>query len=610
MKRLGLVVGLCLGAFGAETATITERRLEYQLSDSGMREHVRLQVTIEETGDLLAWSEYSIFTDDDIELLAASIEVVGADGKSVDSLKKRDFRKETSVGFGLHSSGVARIVDLPTLSIGDRIMIDSVRMHKPLFFADWDPILLDTPQQQLDIRISGGGEALRWQLRGADDLVEVVETESGIHCSGRDLPRKKPRDGAGDTLSVGPALVWAWDQSGEWGEVGAWYAALTDDVSHVTERVRQVAEGESANLEGTRARVLALADYARLKIRYEAVEIGVGGWIPSPADEVLQRGWGDCKDKSEFLKTLLEAIGVKAHLVLIHNGRYAMLYPNFPSTLGFNHCILAVETDGFETLPSDPVIDGLLFLDPTFDRGVAEWLSPYVQGQWALVADDESARLLKLPVRFAEEGRMLRVRGNLDGEGAFSGVAQVYMTGFRAVGWLRDQDSEPPERIEEGVRRYFHRVLPGMTLGNVAWRKIEGPVPAFVIETSVSEDRFVRSRRSPRLRFSFLDTLPETRELEDRNEAIVVMPGTNMTEWTLEVPEDWCPPAEDPSDIGNSIGSILQKVEVDEEGRLVVTRKTVVRRSWIGVESFEHLKELAAAENRLSRGSLRMNCPE
>jgi hypothetical protein len=609
-RRWGLVVGLCLAALGAEAATINERLLEYKLSASGMREHVRLTVTIEELGDIPAWSEYSIFTDDDIELVSASIEVVGADGKSVDTLKKRDFRKETSVGFGLHSSRVARIADLPALSVGDRIVIDSTRIHTPLFLAQWDPILLDSPQNKLDIRISGGGEALRWQLRGPDDLVEVEKTDGGIHCWARDLPRKEPRDSAGDTLSVGPALVWAWDKAGGWTEVGAWYAALTDDVSRVTERVRKVAESETADIDGTREKVLALADYARLKIRYEAVEMGVGGWIPTAADQVLQRAWGDCKDKSEFLKTLLGAIGVKAHLVLIHGGRYAMLDPSFPSTLGFNHCILAVETDGFETLASDPVVDGLLFLDPTFDRGVAEWLSPSVQGQWALVADRENARLLKLPVGFSKEGRMLRVRGSLDGEGAFNGVAQVFMSGFRAIGWLRDLDGEPSERIEESVRKYFQHVLPGMTLGNVAWREIEGPVPAFVIETSLSEDRFVRSRRSPRLRVAFLDTLPETRELEDRTEPIVVLPGVNMTEWNLGVPDGWCLPTEEPSNIGNSIGSVLQKVEVDEEGRLVVTRKTLVRRSWIGVESLDHLKELAAVETRLSRGSIRMGCPD
>ncbi len=610
MKRSLLVVCALFSALGANAATIAERSIEYQLSDSGMREHAQIQVEIEESGDLLAWSEYSIFIDDHIELLSASIKVVGADGDTVDSVKKRDLREETSVGFGLHSSTTAMVADLPTLSLGDRIFIDFVRMHEPLFLADWEPILLDTPQKNLSIRISGGGQRFRWQLRRGDGLVEIKETESGVHCWGRDLPRKKPRDGAGDTLSVGPALVWAWGQSADWAGVAERYAELTEDVSRGTDRIRQLVEGETADLDATREKVLALADYARLKVRYEAVEIGVGGWIPTPADEVLDRGWGDCKDKSEFLKTLLEAIGLKAHLVLIHNGRSAMLDPMFPSTLGFNHCILAVETEGFETLPSDPVIDGLLFLDPTFDRGVAEWLSPYIQGQWALVTDAENGRLLKLPVRFSEEGRMMRVQGGIDEEGAFSGAAQVYMTGFRAVGWLRDQDSEAPERIEETTRKYFHHVLPGMTLGNVTWREIEGPVPAFVIEAVISDDRFVRSGRSRRLRFSYLDTLPESRELDDRDEPMVVLPGINLTQWNLVLPEGWCPPTAEPASIGNSIGSIDQTVEVDEAGRVVITRKTTVRRSWIGVESFEHLRELASAENRLSRGSVRIECPE
>ncbi|MCD4748596.1 MAG: transglutaminase family protein [Thermoanaerobaculales bacterium] len=608
--RSCLVVLLALGAVAVNAATITERSIEVQLSDSGMREQIRIRVSIEEVGDLDAWSEYSILVDENIELLSFSIEIVDSQGDRVDSLKKRHLREETSVGFGLHSSSSAMVADLPTLSVGDRISISYVRMFEPLFLADWAPILLDVPQSSLNIRISGSSESLRWSLRNAEELVDVVDTGNGIHCRGQDLPRREPPDGAGDVLSVGPALVWTWDPAGTWNEVGAWYAGLTDDVSSSSVQSRRLVDTVTKDLGSAREKVLALADYARLKVRYEAVEIGVGGWVPTPAHEVLTRGWGDCKDKSELLKALLAGIGVKAHLVLIHNGRTAMIDPNFPSTLGFNHCILAVETDGFEILPTDPVVDGLLFLDPTLDRGAAEWLNPTIQGQWALVAAGETGRLVRLPVRYAEESRAMRLEGVIDEGGAFRGTARVMMTGLRAVGWLRDLDSEAPERIEEAARRYLQYVLPGMTLGTLAWREIEGTVPTFAVEGIVTCDRFVRSGRSRRLRFSYLNTLPETRELEGRNEPMVIMPGINLTQWRLILPEGWCPPAAQPERVGNSIGSIEQTVEIDEAGRLVLTRKTVVRRSWIGVESFEHLRELAGAENRLSRGSLRMICPE
>ncbi|MEN8163142.1 MAG: transglutaminase family protein [Acidobacteriota bacterium] len=607
--RSCLVFLLVSGALAVNAATITERSIEVQLSDSGMRERTGIRIAIEEAGDLDAWSEYPIFVDEHIELLAASIEVLGSDGEKVESVKKRDLRRETSVGFGLHSSSSAMVARLPTLSIGDQISITYVRMHQPLFLADWEPILLNAPQGSLSIRITGGNESLRWTLRNAEELVDVTEADGGIHLRGRDLPRRERPDGAGDVFSVGPALVWAWDQSGTWSDVGQWYSGLTEEVSQTTAESRHLVETLTTGLGSAREKMLALADYARLKIRYEAVEIGVGGWVPTPAEEVLARGWGDCKDKSEFLKELLGVVGLKAHLVLIHNGRTAMIDPNFPSTLGFNHCVLAVETDGFETLPSDPVVDGLFFLDPTFDRGAAEWLSPYIQGQWALVADAEDGRLIKLPVKFGEEGRVMRVEGTIDDQGAFRGGVRVFITGFRAVGWLRDLDSEAPERIEETARRYLQYVLPGMTLGDIVWREVESLVPTFSVDAIVSKDRFIRSGRSRRLRFSYLNTLPETRELEDRDEPMVIVPGISLTQWILALPEGWCVPAAAHERAANSIGSIDQTVETDDTGRFALTRKTVIRRSWIGVESLDHLSELAAAENRLSRGSVRMNCP-
>ena len=119
--RSCLVVLLALGAVAVNAAIITERSIEVQLSDSGMREQIRIRVSIEEVGDLDAWSEYSILVDENIELLSFSIEIVDSQGDRVDSLKKRHLREETSVGFGLHSSSSAMVADLPTLSVGDRI---------------------------------------------------------------------------------------------------------------------------------------------------------------------------------------------------------------------------------------------------------------------------------------------------------------------------------------------------------------------------------------------------------------------------------------------------------------------------------------------------------
>lgn len=608
--RSFLVVLTLLSSTGIEAATITDRNIEIHLSPNGMREISRTNISIEEDGDLLTWGEHPIFVDDHIDLVDVAIEVTNSQGKRVDLLKRRDLRKETSVGFGLHSSSSAMIADLPTLSIGDRVSISVIRRLTPLYLADWEPILVNARQDNLSIRITGGGASLRWKLRNADDLVEVVESEDGIHFQGRDLPRREVSDGSGDLLSVGPALVYAWDTAEQWPEVGEWYQELTSQLGAATVNSRHLAETLTKDLENPREKMLALADYARLKIRYEAVEIGAGGWIPTPADEVLARGWGDCKDKSQFLKELLAVIGIKAHLVLIHNGREAMIDPNFPSTLGFNHCIVAVETDGFQVSPTDSVVDGLMFFDPTFDRGASEWLSPHIQGQWALVTAGENGRLLQLPVRHREEGRVMRVEGVINEEGAFNGVVRLRLTGYRAIGWLRDLDSVAPARIEESARRVFHYLLPSLTVDTVAWREIEGPIPSLAVEAVVRCDRFVRSGRSRRLRFSFLNTLPEPRELDERDNPMVVIPGINLTEWKLSLPKEWCLPAADEFRISNSIGSINQTVELEKDGRAAITRTTVVFRSWIGVESFDHLRELATAENRLSRKSMRMECPK
>ena len=47
-------------------------------------------------------------------------------------------------------------------------------------------------------------------------------------------------------------------------------------------------------------------------VRYFGIEIGMGSHVPRPPELTLQRGYGDCKDKSVLLVSALDYLNVKA----------------------------------------------------------------------------------------------------------------------------------------------------------------------------------------------------------------------------------------------------------------------------------------------------------
>ncbi len=130
----------------------------------------------------------------------------------------------------------------------------------------------------------------------------------------------------------------------DWQQVAHWYAGLQGERVVVDDSIRRKAaeltRGETSPTEKSRR----LYDFVARNIRYVSLSFGVGRLQPHPASEVLQNGYGDCKDKHTLLQALLRAEGIQSYPVLISS--YRDLDPDVPSPAQFNHEITAVQFGG------------------------------------------------------------------------------------------------------------------------------------------------------------------------------------------------------------------------------------------------------------------------
>ena len=596
-----------LAAHTGWPATILERTIEFAISGSVMTEHQILVVAMDEPGDLESWAEYPVWLNEEIELENCSAQVLDSNGRVVETVRKRDFREVTSVGFGLYSSAYALVIPLPMLHVGQRIRIELVRVHRPYFPAHSVRLTSASDQQKLRVTVRGD-TTLRWTLQNAKDIVSLADDQEGIELTGRDLPADHRRAFAADADATMPTLRFAWGSDATWQALGRWYEDLISGLSDRSGAVSALADRLTEGLTTDRERLVALADYVKRRVRYEAVEIGPGGYIPTVGGTVLDRGWGDCKDKARLLAELLDAVGIPSHPVLIRSGRSARIDVDFPSHLQFNHAILAVPARAVEVEAGDPVVDGFLFIDATMDRGGPLWLSPYCQGHWALVVDGEQSRLVRIPVLIQLESRVLSVAGNVDDEGDFSGTAALRLRGSRALGWLRDFDSEDPARIDEAIHLIMQR-LTGAEVTSTAWRDLETEVPAVLITADLRIAGLARGAAGRRrVRAPLLQGLPEARTMDARSEPLVLTPGRHRTTWKIHLPDGWCPVVPADSEIRNSTGTFTFRAAMHDANTLVIDGAATVSRWWFGPESFGHLRALSIEESRTSRRSLRLRC--
>lgn len=603
--RLALAIAI---AATASAETITSRQVTIDIDQDSFSERLQLEVLLEDPSDLEDWSSYPIFLDEDIELDVFAAEVRGADG-SIEKIPRRKLRKQTSVGFGLYSSTYAEIIELPKLQPGDTIRMDITRRFRPTYPAHRIPIAMDSDQRRLRITIRGGGERLRWTLSGWSDKLEIEESPGVLSISGDDLEALRPRAYEPDGTTWQPALRLAWDDGGTWLGVGDWYTGLMGQVSKDELEIGKLAARLTGGLETRREQLEAITSHVKTMIRYEAVEIGVGGYVPSSSAEVIHRGWGDCKDKANLMVDLLGKVDIDAQMVLIRSGHDARVDPEFPTSLGFNHAIVAVDAIDLGVTDDDPVVEGYFFVDPTMDRGPALWLNPYNQGTAALVVGESSSRLIEIPVMPSLETSELEVTGRVDTMGMFTGEAALRLTGERALPWVRGLDSIDPARLDQVIRESFQRLLPGVKLSTPVCEEPANGIPTVILRSKIRIPNFVtRSKPYDRFRPATVASLPDTRSLDDRVRPIVLEPGTTRTRWEISFVSSWCPVVSVDTTVSNRAGEFSFRVRAVPDGGAEIESTVALDRWWFAAELAEDLRELSIAENRASRKTLRLRC--
>ena len=196
---------------------------------------------------------------------------------------------------------------------------------------------------------------------------------------------------------------------------------------------------------------------------------GIGGLQANHAADIYRNRYGDCKDKTTLLISMLQVAGIHAFYMPVDDRR-DIVDPDAPSLEG-NHMITAIEIPADVQDPRLKAIvkakDGKRYLifDPTNQRTPVGNLPSYEQGSYGILATGPASQIIALPVLDPEASTK-------DSKGAFTLTADGTLTGSvdtsqsgSAGANIRYliKDTDEKER-----REYWERVvaetLPGVTL--------------------------------------------------------------------------------------------------------------------------------------------------
>ena len=128
----------------------------------------------------------------------------------------------------------------------------------------------------------------------------------------------------------------SWAQVADWGnEIFTFKEPINTELKGVINNIKiaNSTEGE---------KIKAALSFVQNEVRYLGLHSGIGGYKPNPPNKVMTQRFGDCKDKSILLTTILNEMGIEAYPALVNTLLRQVLPSMTPSSKLFDHCIVKV----------------------------------------------------------------------------------------------------------------------------------------------------------------------------------------------------------------------------------------------------------------------------
>ncbi len=220
-----------------------------------------------------------------------------------------------------------------------------------------------------------------------------------------------------------------------WEDVGRWWWGLAQDQLRPDEGIARTVRELTAGVTDLREKVAKIYAWVTENTRYVGLEFGIHGFKPYRVTQVVDRGFGDCKDTASLLYAMFTLAGIDAKIALVRTSNNGMIADTPASLAVFNHAIAYVtELD--------------LYLDGTTDTHGMNELPAGDQGALTLLVDPESVELRVAPYLSADDvrrERTLEIQLDADGSATVKGTERV--TGSRA-GMYRTRYQAPATRRE------------------------------------------------------------------------------------------------------------------------------------------------------------------
>ena len=242
-----------------------------------------------------------------------------------------------------------------------------------------------------------------------------------------------------------------------WDNVYTWYKDLAKGRYAPDTNIEAKVQQLTNDLTTEAAKIRAIYHFVTTNIRYVGIELGQSAYQPSPATEVFQMQYGDCKDKTTLLISMLDLVSIKAYPVLVSVAPHERIDTTLPALSQFNHMIAAI--------PTSP--NTYMWLDPTSTTCSYGDLPYNTQGRTGFLISETHGKFVEIPVYPSESNRLVSTTElTLGNDGSVQGTLYIQTGGQYNLNTRWAYQQIHPSALKSTLATELSQQFPGI---QVAW---------------------------------------------------------------------------------------------------------------------------------------------
>jgi len=185
-----------------------------------------------------------------------------------------------------------------------------------------------------------------------------------------------------------------------WNDYGKWYYEnLILGKLDFTSAQKVYFQDLVKNAKTDREKVQILYKHLQNKVRYIGVQLGIGGLSPFPASYVESKSYGDCKALSNYMISMLDAVGIKAYHTILYAGNQPIDIDDKMMYQQGNHMIVYVPLNGEN-----------IWLEATNQTAPFNYLGDFAGNRKVFIVEIEGGKIIPSQ-QFNTEDNQLLVNG-------------------------------------------------------------------------------------------------------------------------------------------------------------------------------------------------------